>query len=206
MTGAKKSDKFITNESSILMLMILFLAGVFAGTVLYCNFDITGQDKLLGIAGSFIDTRLEQTFIQTLVNSFSGAFMLLLGCFILGFCAISQPIEVLIPVFRGLGLGVSLAGMYSQFGLGGFCVSLVLIVPQGIVSAIVIMFAAREAVRMSNSIGMVVFSGRHEFEAIDNRLYFTKFVILSAVLVASSIIDSLLTFVFAGFWTSILGI
>lgn len=202
----KKTGKLSSNDSAILFLMVLYLLGALIGTFLYCSPDIVSIENLSKFSGSLIDSRLGQTFLQTLVNSFSGAFLLLLCCFILGFGAIFQPVEIIIPIFRGLGMGVSLAGMYSQFGISGFGISLILIIPNGIISAIVLIIGVREAIRMSNSIGMVVFSQKSGFEPVDYRLYFTKFVILSAILVVSSLADSLLTFLFAGFWIGLLGI
>lgn len=202
----KKIGKLSYNDSSVLFLMVLFLIGVLVGTILYCNLESESLDRLSKLSGSFIDSRLGQTFIQTFVNSFSGTFMLLLACFILGFGAVFQPLEILIPVFRGLGIGVSLSGMYSQFGVGGFCTSLVLIIPNGIISAMVLIIAVREAIRMSNSIGNAIFSRKTVYEPVDYKLYFTKFVILSAILTISSLTDSLLTFLFADLWTGLLGI
>lgn len=205
-SNIKRVGKMSPNDSAVLFLLILFLLGVLIGTILYCSVDAESLYGLSRLSGSLIESRLGQTFLQTLVNSFSGAFILLLVCFILGFGAVFQPAEMLIPVFRGLGIGVSLSGMYSQFGLNGFGISLILIIPNGIISAIVLIIAVREAIRMSNSISNIVFSAKSGFEPLDYKLYFTKFVILSAILAVSSLADSLLTFLFAGFWTGLLGL
>ncbi len=203
-TNVKKLSSLSHNEAAVLLLMILFLAGVFIGTMLFGRLNGEQLESLGRVTGSLIDNRLGQTFLQTLMNSFSGAFVLLLGCFILGYSAVSQPVEIIIPVFRGLGMGVSLAGMYSRYGIRGFGMSMVLIIPGGIISAFVLMFAVREALRMSGSICMIIFSDRNIQRTLDHKLYFTKFVILTAILVISSLIDSLFTFLFADFWTGLL--
>ncbi|MCL2054557.1 MAG: hypothetical protein FWG90_09045 [Oscillospiraceae bacterium] len=203
MKAAKKSGSLSYNDSTVLFFSILFLIGVLFGTILY-RLNSESADKLSELAGSFIAGRLEQTFWQTLVNSFAGAFILLLVCFVLGFGAIFQPLEAMIPVFRGIGLGVSLAGMYSRYGAGGVGISLVLIVPNGVISALVLIIGVREAMRMSNSIGAIVFTRKSGFEPVDYKLYFTKFIVLTAILTVSSLADSLLTFLFAGFWTRII--
>ncbi|MDE6599467.1 MAG: hypothetical protein K2K34_05240, partial [Oscillospiraceae bacterium] len=126
-------------------------------------------------------------------------------CFWLGFSAAAQPIELIVPVFRGLGAGVSLSGMYGSFGAAGIGMSAVLIIPGAVLSAFALIIAAREALELSGKIFTQVF-GRNTAAGgtIDFRLYITKFAILFVILTVSSLADSLATFIFAGFWTRLL--
>ncbi len=193
----KKTDGRLT------LLTGLYFAGVFLGVILYGTLDGESLAALNDITGSFVNGRLNHTFWETLVNSFSGAFLLLLLSFWLGFSAAAQPIELLIPAFRGLGAGVSLSGMYGSFGLKGVGMSAVLIIPGAVLSAFALIIAAREALELSGNIFTSVFGGRVSGETLDFRLYFTKFVILCAILALSAVADSLATFLFAGFWTKL---
>lgn len=190
-------------DTLLITLSALYFFGVLIGTVLYCTLDSEKLRVLDGIAGSFVEGRLNHTFWQTLVNSFSGAFLLLLLCFLLGFSAAAQPLELLVPLFRGLGAGASIAGMYGGYGLAGVGAAAVLIVPNAVAAAFVMIIAAREAIRFSFGLYRAAF-GRDRAEPLDVKLYFTKFVILCAILAVSSLADSLLTFGLAGFWTSLL--
>lgn len=192
-------------DTLLITLSALYFFGVLIGTVLYCTLDSEKLRVLDGIAGSFVEGRLNHTFWQTLVNSFSGAFLLLLLCFLLGFSAAAQPLELLVPLFRGLGAGASIAGMYGGYGLAGVGAAAVLIVPNAVAAAFVMIIAAREAIRFSCGLYRAAF-GRDRSEPLDVKLYFTKFVILCAILSVSSLADSLLTFGLAGFWTRLLGI
>ncbi|MCM1023501.1 MAG: hypothetical protein NC395_05515 [Prevotella sp.] len=194
----KRSDGRLT------VLAALYFAGVFLGVILYGTLDGERLAALNGITGSFVYGRLNHTFWETLVNSFSGAFLLLTACFWLGFSAAAQPLELLVPVFRGLGAGVSLAGMYGSFGLAGVGMSAVLIIPGAVLSAFALIIAAREALEMSGRIFSAVFGRSASGGEIDLRLYITKFAILFVILTVSSLADSLATFIFAGFWTGLL--
>ena len=194
----KRSDGRLT------LLTALYFAGVFLGVILYGTLDGERLGVLNDITGSFVYGRLNHTFWETLVNSFSGAFLVLTACFWLGFSAAAQPVELLVPVFRGLGAGVSLSGMYGSFGLAGVGMSAVLIIPGAVLSAFALIIAAREALEMSGKIFSSVFGRTASGEAIDFRLYVTKFVILFIILTVSSLADSLATFIFAGFWTRLL--
>lgn len=188
------------------LLAALYFFGVLMGTVMYCTLESDKISVLDSLAGSFVDGRLRNTFWETLVNSFSGAFILLLICFVLGFCAIAQPAELLVPLFRGLGAGASMAGLYSGYGLSGIGAAAVLIVPNAVATAFVMIIAAREAFRFSTGLYSAAFSKKRSDEPVDIRLYFTKFVVLCTVLVISSLADSLITFASASFWAVLLGI
>ena len=69
------------------LLAALYFAGVFLGVILYGTLSGEQLDALNGLTGSFVIGRLNHTFWETLVNSFSGAFLLLTACFWLGFSA-----------------------------------------------------------------------------------------------------------------------
>lgn len=193
-------------DTLLITLSALYFFGVLIGTVLYCTIDSEKIRVLDSLAGSFVAGRLNHTFWQTLVNSFSGAFLLLLVCFLLGLSAAAQPLELLVPLFRGLGAGASIAGMYSSYGLAGAGASVVLILPNAVATAFVMIIAAREAIRFSFGLYRAAFGRNAAGEPMDIKLYFTKFVILCAILAVSSLVDSLLTFGLAGLWTSLLGI
>lgn len=194
----KRSDGRLT------LLAALYFAGVFLGVILYGTLGGEHLATLNDITGSFVYGRLNHTFWETLVNSFLGAFLLLTACFWLGFSAAAQPIELLVPAFRGLGAGVSLAGMYGSFGLAGVGMSAVLIIPGAVLSAFALIIAAREALELSGRVFSAVFGRSSSGESIDLRLYITKFAILFIILTAASLADSLATFIFAGFWTGLL--
>lgn len=200
------TDKHIApkrkTDGRLTLLTGLYFAGVFLGVILYGTLDGESLDALNDITGSFVNGRLNHTFWETLANSFSGAFILLVLCFWLGFSAAAQPVELLVPAFRGLGAGVSLSGMYASFGLAGVGLSAVLIVPGAVLSAFALIIAAREALELSGNIFSAVFGGAGG-EVLDFRLYITKFVILCAILAVSAAADSLATFLFAGFWTKL---
>lgn len=192
-----QKPRFSNTRALLLALMLVLLLGVLFGTLTFRGTD----SGLSFITNSFIKDRAEQTFIQTFANSFCGAGALALLCFFLGFSALAQPIELLVPLFRGLGLGTTIAFIYSSYGVKGFAITLVLIIPHAVISSMAIIIAAREGLRLSN-----LFTGFAigEKSALDFpikksiKLYLLKFVILFVIIGLSSLLDSILTFLFAG--------
>ncbi len=195
-----KPDKIL-----MYVLMAMFLLGEFVGTVLYCTVANEKLSDIDVLSVQFLHSRINCTFFETVINSFSGPFVLVLLCMLIGFGAIFQPAAILVPFFRGLGIGITLAEINSVYMYKGFALSLIMIVPYTVVSAVIIISAARESVLMSSGIGRKIFGADKGGTFIDFKLYFIKFLILIAVLAASSLIDSLLTFAFAGLWARVQG-
>lgn len=187
------------------LLMTGFCAGELIGAAAYCSCGTEGFGTLEKIAELFFRNRLGCTFIQTVINSFSGAFLLMLLCLILGFGAVFQPVEAAVPFFHGMGIGVVLAEMNVTYGFRGLLVSAFMILPYAAASAIMVIAAAREAVLMSCCVGRRIFGGLTN-EEIDIRLYFTKFLALFGLTAVLSAADGVLTYFFAGLWTRFLGI
>ena len=186
-------------KPNIILLMTLLLIGVLIGTLAFCNMSQDDFNNFSFITQMFIKNKTEQTFLQSLINSFSTSASLLLICFFLGFSAISQPVEITIPIFRGLGLGASIAYIYVTYGIKGFLISLLLIIPNAVISSISIIIAARESIKMSNMFTFFAISNSCENNMKSCiKLYLLKFVILFVIIGLSSVIDSLLAFIFAG--------
>lgn len=184
---------------SIFVLMVILFAGVLAGALLYCNAHELYYSKLEVNTVSFIKKSFEYSFLQLAVNSFAGTFFLVLACFLLGFGSVFQPVELIVPFFKGLGLGVSLADIYYSLGFNGVVLSLILIIPNAVISSFSLIIACRESVRMSNSIKKILFGKSLDYNNVDFRLYITKFIIVTVIIGGSSLLDGAVTILFSKF-------
>ena len=201
-TRDKRGAKVISaaaNKKIIVLLMVLVLAGVLIGTLVFSNMNPSDLSNLSFMTQGFIENRAGQTFLQTLTTSFTSSSLMVLICFLLGFSAISQPAEFLIPLIRGIGLGTSIAYIYTSYGIRGFFITFVMIMPHAVISSVVIIISARESIRLSNIFTGYAFSSNREGEMRTNiKLYLLKFLVLFAIIGVSSFIDSILTLLFAG--------
>ena len=179
------------------MMLIFFCVGELAGTIIYCTGNIPG---IIGFGTSFWSSRLGCTFIQTLVNSFSGVFLMLCCCFAAGICPFFQPVCAAIPAFRGIGIGIMLAELYADRGLTGIAATAVLIMPYSVASGLILAAGAKEAVIMSVGIFKSVYMKKNCSYHIDLKLYAAKFAFLASVLAAAALMDSFLTFFAGGIW------
>lgn len=196
-----KKIKGIHSERIILyLLVLLFWAGELTGTILCC---VVNSD---GVVNDFIYNRLYCTFIQTVINSFSTTFILIILCTLFGMGAFFQLFEAVIPFFYGLGIGMLLTEMNCSYGFKGLLYTLIMIVPYTIISAIIVIISAREALMMSNALMDSIFIKCSPDRKFDFNLYMTKFLLLIMIAATASIVDSIITYFFTGFWTDLMGV
>ncbi len=187
----KRTTQFIMSKNNFFAFLVGFtLIGVIMGVVAYCYMS---DDFLIqiGIAQeNFIEARRSSEFIVILIRSLSSSTMFLGAVFLLGFSAIAQPVEIGVLVIRGMGLGVTMAQVYSQGGKSGILTCAVLIVPAAVISVYALIIGTREAISMSN----LMLKNSMSNHTVDGmlstvKLYGTKFLVLEAVIAISAAVD-----------------
>ena len=195
-----KIKGFYSEKIMLYLLILLFFAGEIAGTAVCCIVNTNG------IVNDFICNRLYCTFIQTVINSFSTTFILIILCAVLGMGAFFQLFEAGVPFFYGLGAGMLLAEMNCSYGFKGMLCSLVMIVPYTTIYAIIVIISSREALMMSNALMENILMECSTKRKFDFNLYLTKFLLLIIIAAIVSIVDSVITYFFMGFWIDLLDI
>lgn len=190
----------VRNGKRLIAIVLLYFAGIIAGAVMYCIPLETQSGYFRGFAESFVAGREDKQFAEILVNSFCEPFAMLVICFLLGLSAAAHPAEYLVPVFHASGTGITLAGIYDIYGVDGIALSAVMIIPWTVISAFAVIIAVREALNMSTDVWSAAFGKGTISTKIDFRLYFTKYVILCAMIVLSALAESAVTVVFSDMW------
>ena len=175
------------------------LFGVVLGTMAYCFMSRDFLNQLSLAQENFLEVRRNSDFAVVLMKSLSTSTMFLGAVFVLGFSAIAQPVEIGVLVFRGMGLGVTMAQVYTQYGTTGIAICAVLIVPSALISAYALIIGTREAVYMSNLLMTNSLSDRPSEGMLSSvKLYGTKFLVLEAVCAVLAAVDCLCSVIFAG--------
>lgn len=119
------------------------------------------------------------TFSETVGRSALSSVIFLAAVFFSGFFVFGQPIGVALLVWRGVGIGISVAEMYKIHGAGAIPEVIMLILPKAFVSAIVAVLAVRELIRSSNMLmNHVINAEKADNEKYEIRLYIIKFLVL----------------------------
>lgn len=201
MQEIKKVDtlSFIEKNSFFILIVGIMTGGVLIGSIAFCGMS-SPTNNLSFIANGFIEKRSNTDFANLLLNTFLSSTGQLFIMFILGFWAVAQPIELFLPLLKGLGLGASLAQIYASTGSKGFLIILLLIIPYTLVFVFAIVIAIREAFKLSNIFAKKAFydTNTDGMKKI-TKLYCQKFCILEIIIVIASLIDCLCTFLFSRF-------
>lgn len=119
--------------------------GVTAGVILSLNMD---EPSLILLSGAEQKMTLaaEGNWLNVFFSSFAGVAVILSAAFLCGFCAVAQPIELILAAFRGLGLGVCVRGIYLGANV---LLSMAAFLPFAILSTGVLLLGIKEAFGLS---------------------------------------------------------
>ena len=128
--------------SSETVLIISLIVGIAIGTLIGMKLS---ESEISGLAEtSFLKYRGEQ--VESFLSFFTSSATYVVVVFLMGFCAVFQPLEILLVAFKGLGLGLMAQSVYT----GDDVLSkLILFLPFAVLSSGILIFQAGDAVSMS---------------------------------------------------------
>ncbi len=121
------------------------ICGVAVGVILLTTVDQSYKQKLLEVVGGYVSHRSGQSFVATVGSACSLNILLVMLLMFCGYCSLTLPIIGAIAAFKGLGYGVSTAMVYSIYGIQALPYVNLLILPNALISSLVIINSCREA-------------------------------------------------------------
>lgn len=185
----REMQHFVTDNRRLFPFAVLFLAGVGVGVAVYLTAADAFPDRLLtlspvgeGAAGWF--GAWGEACFSTVV---------LLGIlYLLGLWACGVPFILLVPLFHGVGLGLTEA-YYYHTGLGGVLTVAALVMPMGLLSAAVLAAACAESLRLSACLSRQLLPNGADGGLWGNfRLYSLRFLLFLAAALGVAVIEVLL--------------
>ncbi len=177
----RELKRFFTDNRRLFPFAGLFLAGVAAGVAVYLSAGSgSALDRLLPVApvtGGWL-TGVWQSGFSTL--------LLLTALFLLGLWACGAPFILLVPLFHGLGLGLTEAYYYARGEVGTVAL---MVMPVGLLYAVVLTMAGAESLRLSTGLSRRLLPHGDEGGLWDGfRLYRLRFLLfLAATLVVAGL-------------------
>lgn len=176
-------------------LVILILIGLLIGVILMFRAPESGAWNSRFWNHGFAESLCERNVLSVFANALLPTALLLGACLVMGFCAVGQPGVLLVLLWRGMALGIAVAGTYRMQGMRGLPTVMFLQLPHALVTSLILVLAAREALRFSNQFWRFAWTERVEDGLRSQlKLYFLKFLVLLLILSGSAIVDSILTY------------
>ena len=189
--------QYTKQNRGMLLLCTLFAAGVLCATLLLGSTDESIRAYLLRMIDGFAHQRLTQSLQTNFLSALMSAMMFVGMLFLCGFCAISQPVIIAMPFFRGLGVGFSVAALYSYYGIQAINFAVIYIIC-ALLSTAAMLICCIEALKLSVGIFRVMRTGeRSAFYPVPH--YLAKFAAAILLTVFAAVMEAILYSVFANY-------
>ncbi|MBQ8107395.1 MAG: stage II sporulation protein M [Ruminococcus sp.] len=186
----KSAQDIIYSKGFYAFLCGAVLIGALLGTLSLCLGQESALSDITAVGRRFIMQRKGMDDAAVLTGSLGSATLLLGAQLVFGLCAVGQPVAAAVPVFRGMGIGLTLAQLYTQAGKSGVLPAMGLILPSEVICVLALIAGAREAAAMSCEILSHTLAERQvEGLAEQTKLYLTRFMVLEACLALSAAAD-----------------
>lgn len=186
--GGKRSN------SLDLLYGAFMICGVAVGVVLLTTVDQSYKQELLDVVGGYLTHRNGQSFAATVGSACSMNILLVMLLLFCGYCSVSLPLIGFISAFKGLGYGISTAMVYSIYGIQALPYVSLLILPNALLSSLVIINSCHEATTQASGQW-----GRAEQSREQIKEYNFKIFRNMVILLLSGILEALLFLVFGRF-------
>lgn len=177
----REFKRFFNDNRRLFPFAGLFLAGVMIGVAVYLSAGTgTALDRLLPVSP------MTDGWLAGLWQSGFSTLLLLVALFLLGLWACGAPFILLIPLFHGLGLGLTEAYYYARGQIGTVAL---LVMPVGLLYAVVLTMAGAESLRLSTGLSRRLLPQGEEDSLWDGfRLYSLRFLLfLTTALVVAAL-------------------
>lgn len=174
-----------------LTIAVLIIVGIVFGAILANQAGIVKKSSFSFFVQDMLSKDVaSKGFVSLFLSSFFSSAVLICAAFFLGLCAFGQPGILLIPVFKGAGIGLSMSYVYIQYGIKGMGICLLFLLPQAVLSSLSIIVACREGIRFSNTLAKTIFHGSQQtlWPDFSNLCY--KYVFCFVLVLAAAVIEA----------------
>lgn len=175
--GITVSEIVIKNRQSRqyagLILFITAVAGAVAGAVLYGDMTVVISDEMLK---NYLSGRIHGGFFGNAAASFIAALIWCIVPFISGLCAVGQPVGVLVPAFKGIGIGMTFSALLDTYGVNGIPAFAAFILPSAFIGTFVCCYQCQLSLSCSNNI-LATLRGRCETAPHYYKIYIERFAV-----------------------------
>ena len=195
--------EFFGENRRLLLFLLLFVTGTVLGVVVFMMTHEQLADDLLLMFGQHAGISGFQEGIAVLCASCLSSFVLLGLLFLGGLSAYGAPLAFLVPLFFGLGLGLTEAYQYQLRGCMGIVYVAVLVLPHTLVAAAGLLMGCAESLRMSVAISRQLLPG----STIGGlwpmfRMYCVRFLLFVGIALVSGVLDVCLQLIAGGLFST----
>jgi hypothetical protein len=176
----------------VVLLLVLVMCGEILGVCLVRNYPHWSVLRAEYITQGFMESTSRRTLLDVFTNGLAWTGSALLMVYLCGYSAIGHAVSLGVVFARGVALGVTISATYLDYDYFGILIVLAMVAFHAVVSTLVIVFATISSMKQSTAVACAVL-GRTS-ERVVLRQYNLKYVKYAVVIVLSSVVDTLLTY------------
>lgn len=189
-------------QKETLVFFMLLTAGILIGVFTAKQGNSNVLTQVESMFNSFYSVRENQSIMLSVSNSLKVSISLWILNLLFGLCAAGIPFIALIPVIRGLGMGLVTGYIYSIYGLKGMGYCFLVIFPGALLSFTALIYAASDAFKMSlYTFGSVSNTGTQKGNAEKIKIYIVRQIFYLILLIIAAFIDGIVNKAFSGIFT-----
>lgn len=182
-----------------ILIAVLILAGVIWGGIIADQAGIEKESSFGMLLQQMLSKEAaSRGFASLMLSSFFSSSLLICISFVLGLCAVGSPGHIAITLFKGAGIGLSMGYVYLEYGMKGFFICALFILPWALITSFAIMLTCREGIRYSVMIAAAILpSGSSEKLWGEFNQYCLRHLICFLLVLIAAVIEAFSTIIFA---------
>jgi len=189
--------KMLNKHWHKLALVALFGLGLFLGSRTAAVGYTGWQAQVMALLQAQRSSRAGRSMLANALSYFGGDMIFLGIAYIFGLSAGGLPFLLVLPVLRGLGIGVLSGGLYLAHGATGVGYALLVHYPATVISMLIMFSACKESMLMSGDM-LLLLNGKIERAESSLRRYSMCYGVLVMTSVIAAAVDVITFTVFAG--------
>ncbi len=191
--------KTLKSNQTLTLLCILLLTGMFLGAVCVKHADEAMLEKIKLLTGTYISSEVSRSILDNFLSYILADTVFIILSVFFGLCVIGEPILWILPLIRGLGLGLITGFVYKTYSVQGVLYSTVLIVIPAVISSLAMAVSCKESILSSREIKSALKEDGKQFNYGEFlKLFAVRNLILYAFVILSGLIGCLLTYFLSG--------
>lgn len=176
----------------MILALALFAFGMIVGAGLLKSGSSDFIRDFTSVFDLYTEARNSQKIYTVFFHSIAVNTLFLVSAFGFGLSCIGLPVTVLLPVVKGLGMGIVSGYLFSHFAMSGIGYYLLTIFPGAVLTNSALLLACNASSLMSIDILATVTSRKPADTGLVKN-YLKKYLILLIVTLTGSLIDAVLT-------------
>lgn len=194
--GNYKKKSIIRANEKLIILTLLFILGLLCGSYIFKTAQSATSEIINKIISEMIKSKSSQSILYNFFNYLLPDIAAITVCCMFGLSVFGEPVICVIPFIRGLGLGLTVAGIYKSFNTDGLLFAIILIMLPSALSIGSMLICCKENLITSKQIRKRLKSNQSD-QAFSYKIFLLRNGILSTVVFVSSVLGSALCYLTA---------